>query len=332
MKQSWQAQALCGLEKLSVLRAEVLKHLIRQGRHTLGRFFTPLLELWCRESAEDQELQQMQKGVEILRKVWATMDPEDVWSGFTAVGSMRLSCLEIAKNCEGRRRPKSSQIFNDLAQRMHTEILLSRAAVILKTFNVESFRVFIKDAGGVEEQMGWSSNPSIQSIWNVMCLLFETLKDVDLASLDFVPPPEKELSSIMGYHLMVARSIPGGSGGISSISSLVLALDSFLWRLLPSMAMRVHLYEFHHCQQQGRAVEDAKSRSTASLQHFLVWCSSRLEKLTFDFEGWPNVSAMAQCLTDNSSQMNILQMLGHRELQWWYATMITPRIFCSQEP
>ena len=27
---------MCGLE-LSVLRAEVLKHLIRQGRHTLGR-------------------------------------------------------------------------------------------------------------------------------------------------------------------------------------------------------------------------------------------------------------------------------------------------------
>lgn len=293
------AQALCGLE-LSVLRAEVLKHLIRQGRHTLGRFFTPLLELWCRESAEDQELQQVQKGVEILRKVWATMDPEDVWSGFAAVGSMRRCCLEIAKNCEGRRRPQSSQIFNDLAQRMHTEILLSRAAVILKTFNVESFRVFIKDACGVEE-MGWSSKPSIQSIWNVMCLLLETLKDVDLASSDVVPPPEKELSSIMGYHLMIARSLGG------SVSSLVLALDSFLWRLLPNMAMRVHLYEFHHCRQQGRAVEDAKSRSTASLQHFLNWCSSRLEKLTFDFEGWPKVEAMAQCLTDSSSQMNILQ-------------------------
>ena len=36
----------------------------------------------------------------------------------------------------------------------------------------------------------------------------------------------KELSSIMGYHLMIARSLGG------SVSSLVLALDSFLWRAM----------------------------------------------------------------------------------------------------
>ena len=30
-----------------------------------------------------------------------------------------------------------------------------------------------------EEQMGWSAAPSTQSIWNLLCFLFETLKDVD---------------------------------------------------------------------------------------------------------------------------------------------------------
>lgn len=30
-----------------------------------------------------------------------------------------------------------------------------------------------------EEQMGWSAAPSTQSIWNLLCFLFDTLKDVD---------------------------------------------------------------------------------------------------------------------------------------------------------
>ena len=48
----------------------------------------------------------------------------------------------------------------------------------------------------------------------------------------------------------------------------------------------------------------------------------RLEKLTFDFEGWPKVEAMAQCLTDSSGDARDWEFMRISTANWDYSDLM----------
>eukprot|EP00913_Durusdinium_trenchii_P011569 g10863.t1 len=237
-----QAKQLKGTE-LCGARASLLKLLNSESCHgKLTRFLLPLLQSWHTE-----ELQQVFKGIEFLRKGW--ISDAEAWPGFAAVGGFRHCCLEIAKSCERRKRPKSSHSFRQLAQKLHGE----------------------------------------------------------MRNLDFWPIPE-ELVEPTSCELVTFRrdhpeAPPGESPKEVLEKRLAGTVDHFLWRVAPTLAMRLHLDAFRKFGGDGNL-------SQVSFEHFLVWSTSKLNEMKFDGVSWTHIKQLDDRFSEWSQQLNLLQILG----------------------
>lgn len=297
-----QAKQLKGTE-LCGARASLLKLLNSESCHgKLTRFLLPLLQSWHTEVAEDQELQQVFKGIEFLRKGW--ISDAEAWPGFAAVGGFRHCCLEIAKSCERRKRPKSSHSFRQLVQKLHGEMFLSRIlAVLMMDNSSEAFKRFLttmQDAIQEDEVMRFSS----ESAWKLLHSLFQILSTTAGRNLDFWPIPE-ELVEPTSCELVTFRrdhpeAPPGESPKEVLEKRLAGTVDHFLWRVAPTLAMRLHLDAFRKFGGDGNL-------SQVSFEHFLVWSTSKLNEMKFDGVSWTHIKQLDDRFSEWSQQLNLLQ-------------------------
>ncbi|CAE8634053.1 unnamed protein product [Polarella glacialis] len=228
------------------------------------------------------------------------------WFGLESVLELVKVCSELARTCEGKNRPKSSQTFRELSSRVADEVLPSRLTQVLSRKDLLAAKELVEQG----RKLVLRKEPvELLPHFNLLTAFLSALVDKAPARTEDLAywTPSSEEVCVLGRALLPLRAAGG------ALSEVAKSADKFLREASPVVAAQLHKAEFDEdcaTRANNRDRAELKERMDASCRAALQWSEVMIQKVLGEqvralYVSRGSAAELAQDLSEWSQNLNM---------------------------